>query len=235
MRATENAAPCDTGIMRIGVGVVLSLACASACTFRPGTISSEDGSNGDASQDDAALDGANTIADADLADAPAGTVVLRMNLAGVEVQGVDFPGLWSADPGGTCNGTAWTPTAGTQVHNTVDDLLFNRNYYGTTACSVGTGLPSGTYRITLLFCENNRGPGCPGSTTRVQSVSIDGQSFMTNVDLVAASGGCCVSPTDTVNPQPYAHTGDVVITDGTVNLALSGDAPAIHAIQVVRL
>jgi len=192
-------------------------------------------------------------ASADVAgpDAPDGAdagpdLVVRYNLAGPEHTGsAELPGLWRADPGGLCNGSTWDVYAdvpsfnGADFHNTLDDALFRYNYYGPalSTCTIPLLRPGGMHRVTLLFCENHRGAGCPspGSAARVFNVDLEGQRVITNLNTTVDGMGCIISTT-VATGRPIVRTFDVMVTGSNLDIALtSTDAPAIHAIKVEPL
>jgi len=195
--------------------------------------------------------GDGTPADVADPDAPDGSdagpdLVVRYNLAGPDHTGsAERPGLWRADPGGLCNGSTWdvyvaVPASnGADFRNTLDDALFRYNYYGPalSTCTIPLLRPGGLHRVTLLFCENNRGTGCPspGSAARVFSVDLEGQRVITNLNTTVDGIGCIISTTVTTG-RPIVRTFDVVVTGSNLDIGLSSaDAPAIHAIEVVPL
>src|SRR5215510_6036660 len=117
---------------------VLSLL--AACTFERGF-----GSHGPSPSDDAAIDADRVTADAASDATPAKQFVLAYNLHGPAHVGIDFPGMWAADPGGICDGEVWDVAF--DVANTADDPLFQHYQYrlagGAIACNLGTNLASG--------------------------------------------------------------------------------------------
>lgn len=173
-------------------------------------------------------------------------LAVRYNLAGpAHVGSAELPGLWSADPGGLCNGSTWDVYTnapaynGADFHNTLDDPLFQFNYYGPTltTCTIPLERPGGMHRVTLLFCENHRGTGCPSpaSVPRVFSVDLEGQRVITDLNTTVDGMGCIISTTATAG-RPIVRTFEIAVTGGTLDIGLSSaDAPAIHAVEVVPL
>ena len=156
--------------------------------------------------------------------------VFRMNLAGNEHIGTDYPGTWLADDG-TCTGNQWVESD--EVNGTVDDPLFLTNRYADpVACTIGGGaLDAGDYTVTLLFGEVYRG-GCTNDVgSRIYDVSAEGVLYLDDFDAVAASNGCVLA-----TGTPTSRTFTVTVNDGTLDILADGDTNAmISAIEVVSV
>ncbi len=163
------------------------------------------------------------------------------NVAGPEVVGVDFPGVWAA--GGTvCSGNQWRIDG--DIFGTDDDPLFRDYAYelagGTLSCAVGEDLPAGIYQVTLVFGEVWYGTGCDGAGgvgTRVFDIAIEGTVRDEAVDTVAV-GGCC-APGATDPGAPFTRTFTVDIDDGVANVDLvptsDNTAAMISAIELTSV
>ena len=209
---------------------VLVLAC--ACSFEHGRLPG-------APSDDARTDDARQIdAAPDAGDPP--MLIAAYNIAGEAHTGVDFPGMWAADPGGICDGLPWTEAV--NVTNTVDDALFQRYQYrtngGAIACRVGSGLPVDRYEVTLLFGEMFVGPGCPATSSaqRIFDVLIEGMLVENNLNTLVV-GGCCHADATTPG-TPFKRVYTLEVDDGVVNITLDGESSydaMISAIMLRRL
>jgi hypothetical protein len=181
-----------------------------------------------------------------LAPADAGTVfdpvdaapplVGRWNIDGPTYEGIDYPGTWIAAPvPGICGPSSYTTASA--LHGTNDAPLFAGEAFGNPAtCSVGSDLPAGKYRVSLLFAENYFGDGCPGGGgigSRVFDIVIEGTTVLSNFDVFAASGGCLASTTSKAG-VPVEETFDVVVADGTIDISLPAavNNGKISALQV---
>lgn len=216
--ATNNTDPCDDGASCTS-GDVCS---AGACT---GTNNCGVGENCD-------VGGGVCVAIPDV----------RINVNGVAHTGTDYPGSWAADPGvgGVCGTGAYTSPA-PDIHNTVDDVLFSGEVWGTPVlCSVddgGTPLAAGEYHVSLLFAELYFGAGCPGGGVgtgeRVFDVMLEGVTVETGVDLFA-EGGCPASTTVSTG-TPVVKDYVVNINDGVLDIALPAisNNAKISAIEIV--
>lgn len=160
--------------------------------------------------------------------------VRRINIGGPEHVGVDFPGTWDADPGGTCGPTIWT-VAG-EISGTVDDALFVNHAYGlpTMTCAIA-GLPVATYEVTMLFGPTYYGTGgtCNTTVDQIFSIALEGVVVVPSFNLTAASAGCVLNGT---TGQPVAQTFTALISDGTldiVEVSTTGGAAMVSAIQLV--
>ena len=186
-----------------------------------------------ATRDASVIDG--SVIDASVIDASA-PYVRRINLGGGAHTGVDYPGMWEADPGGTCGPSVWTVTGA--ISGTVDDALFVNHAYGLpqVTCAIG-GVPAGSYRVTLLYGPTYYGMGGTCNVTRDQifTVEIEGVAVLPVFNVTAASDGCVLNGT-TGHPALRAFT--VEITDGTLNIietAPAGEAAMVSAIQLVKM
>jgi hypothetical protein len=155
-----------------------------------------------------------------------------VNLNGPAHVGTDinFLGNWQADPGagGVCFGSESSTTG--EVYRTEDDELFLGEMFGSNvSCALGSGnLTPGTYRVDLHFAELLYGPGCllgiGGEGSRIFDISIEGQLMLDNFDIFS-EGGCALHPTG--KPRTKSYT--ITITDGTLNVALTGQGPGHFA------
>lgn len=197
-----------------------------ACSFEHGLAV---GTENDAGPGD---DAPAVTADASIDAAP--TFVLAYNLAGPAHTGMDFPGMWAADPGGICDGLAYTINV--DVTNTVDDVLFTRYQYAyeTIDCALGTNLPPATYEITVLFGELFTGPGCAETNVdRVFDVLVEGTVVEDNLDTVTV-GGCC-HPSATTPGMPFARVYTREVSDGTVDISLRPEPQQATMISAIML
>lgn len=195
----------------------------------------------DAAEDAGEEDAKVLARDAGDDDAPvieaAPPLVARLNLGGGDVDGIDFPGHWTASPVPSACGPnrfEYSP-----VHGTNDPGLFTTEVFGNPLkCSFGgSALSPGTYRVRLYFAELYWGPGCPGggngAGARVFSIALEGKPVLTDFDLFAASGGCIASKSATTG-APVVQTFDVVVNDGTLDLVgtASKDNAKLSAIEI---
>jgi hypothetical protein len=166
-------------------------------------------------------------------------VVMRINVAGPTHVGLDYPGVWTADPGagGVCRPTFYLNAA--PINGTRDDALFHGEMYGNpVTCAVGTMLPRGTYQVNLYFAEIFWGPGCPGGGpgvgARVFDILLENVSVATNVDIFREAG-CAASELGTGRPVVKRFT--TAINDGTLNINLNAHAnnANITAIEVLSM
>jgi parallel beta-helix repeat protein len=106
------------------------------------------------------------------------------------------------------------------IASTVDDTLYNTERYG-NPFSYNIPIQNGTYTVTLKFVETYlTGPG-----QRSFSVSAEGTTALSNIDIYAAAGA------DTA----YDRTFPVTVSDGTLNLVFSASVEnaKVNAIKVV--
>ncbi len=202
---------------------VLIVAFLGACSFS-GPEALPDNEARDAGP---AIDGATVPIDASIAITPdaeppdaAPTLTIHLNVGAptdaAVYNGVDFPGTWIPDQA-ICSGTGITFADGLEIGGTIDDLLFRRNHYGTVVCNFD--LPSDNYTVTLVFAEIFR-DGCgSNSQTRDVAVSLEGTEVDT-FDVVLESNGCVIG---NGNATPFARIHQVEVTDGQLNVVVSGD------------
>jgi hypothetical protein len=168
-------------------------------------------------------------------------VVARLNLDGPALDGVDFPGHWTAAPvPGACGPNHYENGP---VHGTLDPGLFTGEAFGNPLkCAIGGGsLAHGTYRVRLYFAELYWGPGCPGGGAgpgaRVFSVALEGKTVLTDFDVFVATGGCLASKTSAAGAAgaPVVQTFDVIVNDGTLDLVgtPTKDNAKLSAIEVL--
>lgn len=171
--------------------------------------------------------------DSGTSDGSAPTAAIRINLNGLEHEGIEFVGTWAADLGGICDGSTYA--TGESMRNTEDDALFQTAYYGDFDCSVGTNLAPGNYEVSLLFAEIYRGIGCRDfwKSERVFDVLIEGALIFEDFDVVAEGDGCVASVFDN-SSHPVRKSETVAVTDGTIDISFrSEDQAAVQAVEVV--
>lgn len=149
---------------------------------------------------------------------------------------LNFLGNWQADvgAGGVCFGSENSTTG--NISRTNDDPLFQTEMFGATVtCAVGSGLPPGEYTVDLLFAELLYGNGCllgsGGVGSRVFDVNIEDQTLVQDLDIFSEAG-CALHPTG----RPLMRSFNVMINDGTLNIALVGQGVGQFAqISAIRL
>lgn len=209
-------------------GALVLLAQLAGCSFDHGVLSGGRPLDGG---DDSALVTIDAPPDAEP------TLVAAYNLYGPAYTGIDFPGMWAADPGTICNGTPYQIDV--DVTGTVDDVLFTRYQYTYSSmdCAIGMNLPAASYEVTLLFGELYTGPGCYENTIqRIFDVLIEGTVVEDNLNTVAV-GGCC-NPSATSPGAPFKRVYIQYVADGTVNVTLRAEpqqAAMLSALMVRRL
>jgi hypothetical protein len=140
---------------------------------------------------------------------------IRINAGGASF--VDSLGqTWAADKnfsGGS------TYTTGTAIAGTVDDALYQSERWGTYAYNLP--VPNGTYTVTLKFAEI----WYTSAGSRVFSVAIEGQTVLSNLDLVATAGAFTA----------VDRTFQATVVDGTLTIAFTAsvDDGKLSALQVV--
>ncbi|HEY5921099.1 MAG TPA: malectin domain-containing carbohydrate-binding protein [Kofleriaceae bacterium] len=235
-------------LVRVGLGAVCICVGCYSPTPQPGAQCSPEGScpsglvcaNGictigrpDGGHDADGVDGSGL--DATTEDG-ARAFAVRINIGGPAHTGVDYSGAWSADPGvgGICNGTVFeSPTAG--INGTNDAVLFVEQMFSPTLSCAIANIPSGSYRVTLLFAELRLGGSpCvgPSGASRVFDIALEGVTVASDFDMTAACGGCSASGgTGSAIDRGF----DIDIVDGTLDLTAvaSTGAAAINAIAVV--
>lgn len=125
--------------------------------------------------------------------------------------------VWAADSGFV---GGWGYSSTHAIAGTTAPKLFQSERAGLTGYKVPVGA-SGTYTVTLNFAELY----WSSAGQRVFSVTAEGKSILTNLDIFAAAG-------------PYralTKTVNVPITDGTLNLGFTAthDTPEITSLSVV--
>jgi hypothetical protein len=176
------------------------------------------------------------VADAAEVEAPP-PLIARLNLDGKDLDGVDYPGHWTASPiPGVCGPYHWESSA---VHGTRDPGLFTGVLWGNPiTCAIGgKALSPGRYHVVLYFAEIFYGAGCAGggagTGARLFSVSLEGKTVLTDLDVFAAGGGCMASATSDAG-APVVQAFDVAVNDGTLDLVgtATRDNAVLSAIEV---
>jgi hypothetical protein len=209
----------------------------AGCGFSGSGAKMDSRGPGDGPTSDASGIDADTDADIDASEIDASSpYVRRINLGGGAHTGVDYPGMWEADPSGICGPSVWTVTGA--ISGTVDDALFVNHVYGLpqVTCAIGN-VPVGNYRVTLLYGPTYYGVGGTCAVTRDQifSVEIEGVTVLPAFNVTAASDGCVFNGT---TGHPVARPFTIAITDGTLNVtetAPAGEAAMVSAIQLVKM
>jgi Malectin domain len=179
-------------------------------------------------------------------DAPPGFVpfIRRINIAGPEFVGVDFPGTWAEDSGNgdTCTGSNSGPsTPPAEISGTVDDALFVKQVYGlpSMTCQI-TGVPNGNYDVTLVmgpvYYGTGATPACPFPRSQIFDIELEGQIVQSAYDLTADSNGCVAN--GGAGSHPVAKTFTIAITDGQLDILLTaptGEASMLSALQLVQV
>ena len=117
------------------------------------------------------------------------------------------------------------------VLGTADDQLYRTERYG-KEFNYNFPVPNGTYSIVLHFAEIFHGatgtPSQPGNVgDRIMNVSIEGNSFLSNYDIIADVG----------TMTAVTKTAVVQVSDDTLNINFFGvvDNAKISAIEVLSL
>jgi hypothetical protein len=143
--------------------------------------------------------------------------VIRMAAANSAIK--DSSGaVWSAAHGFIGGATMQTASSSTPIANTTDDALYRTEHYGMTGFT--QSLADGTYVVTLRMAENYFN----GSGKRVFSVSAEGHTVLTDIDIYAAVG----------RHAAYDKSFTVTVTDGTLNLGFvaSVNNALVDAIEI---
>lgn len=106
------------------------------------------------------------------------------------------------------------------IANTTDDTLYNTERYG-NPFSYDVPIQNGNYTVTLKFAETF----LTGPNQRIFSVSAEGATVLSNIDIYAAAGA----------DSAYDRTFPVTVSDGTLNLTFSASVEnaKVNAIKVV--
>ena len=145
----------------------------------------------------------------------ASPVTVRINSGGPTY--VDSSGnIWAADSGYT-GGTNYTGSS--VIANTSDSILYQTVRYGNF--SYNLSIPNGTYTVTLKFAEVY----FTSAGQRVFNVTINGQTVLANMDIVAAAGAG-QKALDQTFPVTVQNGGLTVQFTSLVNYAM------VSAIQV---
>jgi len=202
-------------MLRLG-GCLLAFA-AGACSFTPtpaGATPIDSGGEGDVGSHD---------------------FLRQINVGSSAVTGIDFPGSWEADSqdASVCGPLFWPVTEG--IKNTVDDALFTTHVYGlpTVTCAI-TGIPPGTYEVTILFGPTYFGPGCDTPGDQRFSIQLESTIVETDYNLSAETLGCVRESGTNPAAHPIAKTYTVTIDDTLDILETSTNAGAamVSAIQI---
>lgn len=158
-------------------------------------------------------------------------VIVRINSGGPEYTDGDG-NVWSADQYFD-NGQTFSKN-NLAIENTEDDTLYQTERYGgqnngTMSYSIPVPAP-GNYYVNLHFAEifqgvnNNNGAG-----SRVFDVTIEGELFLDDYDIIAQAGGPATAIIE--NGGPFN------VSDGTLNIAFSAseDNAKISAIEVLTI
>jgi O-glycosyl hydrolase len=133
--------------------------------------------------------------------------------------------VWAADEdysGGT------TIASGGTITGTSDSTLYDTQRYG-SPFSYSFNVPAGSYQVTLLFAETYSGDDSTGS--RVFSVSINGTTVTSNLDIYSQAGANAADDLVYNNVSPSGGTITITFTStgGT-------DANAvIEALQIIPM
>jgi hypothetical protein len=141
---------------------------------------------------------------------------LRLNSGGAAYTGGDGR-VWGADAGFTGGNTYFNPSIA--VANTIDQTLYQSERFGNFAYSLS--VPNGAYTVTLKFAEIY----WSAAGSRVFNVSINGQSVLTNFDILA----------NTAPRTALDRAFTVSVTTGSININFTTvvDNAKVSAIEVV--
>ncbi len=117
--------------------------------------------------------------------------------------------VWSADFGSS--GSSGTFSTGHAISNTTSPGLYQTERYGGNSFQYSFAVPNGTYTVNLKFAEIY----VAGIGQRIFNVFINGQSVLSNFDIVAQAGGADVAldksfTTNVTNGQINIQFGAVV-------------------------
>ena len=222
------------------------VACQVACSFHVEALGFPVGDGGSAGELGPSEDLLNPPGSVDLQKPPGSVDLqkppvqeLRININGAQHSGIDYPGLWAADPGtgGACSGTNYVNFG--DIHGTSDDALFIGEVFGpTVTCKVGGGLlTAGNYQVNLYFAEIFFGPGCPdpvgGVGSRRFDIELEGATVLSGLDIFQ-EGGCAASVTSS-SGHPVVKTFMLPINDKTLDIKLvaSTSNAKISAIELI--
>jgi hypothetical protein len=149
--------------------------------------------------------------------APVPKTVIRVNAGGPAY--TDAAGkTWSADTGSS-GGYMWG--TGASIPNTTTPAIYQTLRWNPSNLGYQFSVPNGTYTVTLKFAELY----FSSTNQRVFNVTINGQTVLTNFDIVAQAGGPnrAVDKTFTVN-----------VTGGAISIQMRStvDDPQINAIEI---
>ena len=125
---------------------------------------------------------------------------------------------WSADTGSN-GGYYFAP--GHTVTGTNTPTLYESLRWNTGPLSYQFSVPNGNYTVTLKFAELYFN----SPNQRVFSVAINGQTVLSNFDIVSAAGG---------HDLPVDRAFPVAVTNGQVSIVMvsSVDEPQVNAIEI---
>ena len=127
--------------------------------------------------------------------------------------------VWAADYGFS-GGNITTTTS--SVSNTTTPVLYQRERWNNGGFTYTFSVPNGTHTLTLKFAEIHfTRPG-----QRVFNVSINGQSVLSNFDILAQAGGAMRAVDRNFSFNATGGTVSILFTPGSVN------NPSINAIQI---
>ncbi len=130
--------------------------------------------------------------------------------------------VWSADTNFTGGSTI---AQGTAISGTSDSTLYDTQRYGTFSYSFN--VPNGTYQVTLKLAETYSGNATAGA--RIFSVSVNGTTVVSNLDLFAQVGANAADDKviNNISPSGGVITIQFASTGGTDTNAL------VEAIQII--
>jgi hypothetical protein len=141
---------------------------------------------------------------------------------------------WDADRNyAYCTAPYWGATGG-QVYTTThaiagtdDQALYQSEHYFAGPAGYRVAVPNGQYTVTLRFAEIYP---YAYAGSRVFDVRAEGQAIVSNLDVLARSGGL---------NRAYDITATVTVSDGELNLDFvphpGHNAPFVNAIAVTQL
>lgn len=118
----------------------------------------------------------------------------------------------------------WTSTSvySEPIEGTVSDAVYQTNRFG--AVAYGVEVPSGTYRVRLMFSE----PYFSEPGKRVFDVALEGTTYWQNVDIFAWAGNARHTAMDLVKT--------ITVTDGMLDISFPvahAETPLLCGIEIV--